>query len=92
MNLKWTNKADSDLRRIYEFLSTVNKSVAIKTIKKIAKQVPMLLDNPRLGERLTQFNPREVRHLLLGNYEVRYELKNEMIYILRLWHAREDRQ
>lgn len=52
----------------------------------------MLLDNPRLGERLTQFNPREVRHLLLGNYEVRYELKSEMIYILRLWHTREDRQ
>lgn len=91
MNLKWTNKADSDLKRLFEFLSTVNKPVAIKTIQKIVGQVPILLDNPRLGERLEQFSPREVRHFFLGSYEIRYELKSEVIYILRLWHTKENR-
>lgn len=91
MKLKWTSKADSDLKRLYEFLALVNKSAAIEAVNKIVSKVPILIDNPRLGERLEQFSPREVRHLFIGNYEVRYEVQYEIIYILRLWHARENR-
>lgn len=91
MNLKWTNKADSDLKRLYEFLVIVNKPVAIGIVKKIVQKVSLLIDNPRLGEKLEQFEPREVRHLFLGNYEVRYEVKSDLVYILRLWHTRENR-
>lgn len=50
-----------------------------------------LLVNPRIGERLEEFEPREVRRILVGKYEMRYELQESMIYILRLWHTREDR-
>ncbi len=50
-----------------------------------------LLANPRIGERLEEFEPREVRRILIGKYEMRYELQESMIYILRLWHTREDR-
>lgn len=91
MNLQWTGKADSDLKRLYEFLTIVNKPVAVSMIKKIIQKVTLLIDNPRLGEQLEQFLPREVRHLFLGNYEVRYEVTNDTVYILRLWHTRENR-
>ena len=50
-----------------------------------------LIVHPRLGERLEEFSPREVRRIFVGNYEMRYELAEEAIYVLRLWHAREDR-
>lgn len=79
MELKWTSKALSDLARLYEFLAPVNK---LSTI---------LLTNPRIGEQLFQFEPREVRRILVGEYEVRYELQDSIIYMLRLWHTREDR-
>jgi hypothetical protein len=37
-------------------------------------------------------NPRiEVRRILVGRYEVRYEIQESIIYALRLWHTREDR-
>jgi len=51
----------------------------------------ILLTNPRLGEQLFQFEPREVRRLLVGKYEMRYEVVRDTIYMLRLWHTREDR-
>lgn len=51
----------------------------------------ILATNPRLGEQLFQFEPREVRRILVGQYEMRYEIQGETIYILRLWHTREDR-
>jgi len=52
---------------------------------------PILLINPRVGEQLFQFEPREVRRILSGQYEIRYEIQSETIYVLRLWHTREDR-
>jgi hypothetical protein len=44
-----------------------------------------------MGERLEEFEPREVRRLLVGHYEMRYELQESNIYILRIWHTRENR-
>ena len=41
--------------------------------------------------RLEEFDPREVRRILVGDYELRYEIQTSTIYVLRLWHAREDR-
>lgn len=41
---------------------------------------------------MTEFAPREVRYILVGDYEMRYEISaNEDIWILRLWHTREFR-
>ena len=51
----------------------------------------ILLTNPCIGEQLFQFEPREVRRILVGQHEIRYEILHQMIYVLRLWHTREDR-
>jgi plasmid stabilization system protein ParE len=91
MDLKWTSKAVSDLARLYEFLAPVNKPVAVRTVQALAKAPTILLTNPRIGEQLFHLEPREVRRILVGGYEVRYEIQGSTIYMLRLWHTREDR-
>lgn len=50
-----------------------------------------LIEHPRLGERLEEFEPRGVRRILAGRYEMRYEIAGDIIYVLRLWHTRDDR-
>ena len=91
MELKWTDKAQSDLTRLYEFLAPVNKPAAARAVQALTAAPSRLLQNPRIGERLDEFSPREVRRILVGRYELRYELKASTIYVLRLWHTREDR-
>jgi plasmid stabilization system protein ParE len=91
MELKWTNKALSDLTRLYEFLAPVTKPAAARAVQALVKAPTTLLTHPRIGEQLFQFEPREVRRLLVGQYEMRYEISGEIIYVLRLWHTREDR-
>lgn len=91
MELKWTSKALSDLVRLYEFLAPVNKPAAARAVQALAKAPTVLLANPRIGEQLFQFEPREVRRILVKDYEIRYEIQNSIIYVLRLWHTREDR-
>ncbi|MFZ5533421.1 MAG: type II toxin-antitoxin system RelE/ParE family toxin [Pseudomonadota bacterium] len=91
MDLAWTSKALSDLARLYDFLAPVNKPAAARAVQGLTQAPTILLSNPRIGEQLFQFEPREVRRILVGQYEIRYEILNQMIYVLRLWHTREDR-
>jgi plasmid stabilization system protein ParE len=91
MELKWTSKALSDLVRLYDFLATANKQAAARAVQALTKTPTILIANPRVGEQLFEFEPREVRRLLVGNYEIRYEIQGSIIYVLRLWHTREDR-
>lgn len=91
MELKWTSKALSDLVRLHAFLEPVNRKAAAKVIRSLSAVPVRLVEHPRLGEKLEEFAPREVRRIFVGNYEVRYEIRGSVIYILRLWHTREDR-
>lgn len=91
MELKWTSKALSDIARLYELLAEVNQPAAARTVQQLTTAPTTLLANPRIGERLEEFEPRDVRRIQLGCYEMRYEIANSTIYSLRLWHTREDR-
>jgi len=91
MQLKWTSKALSDLVRLYEFLAPVNRKAAAHTVQMLTVAPTKLLINPRMGEQLFEFDPREVRRIIVSSYEMRYEIQQSTIYILRLWHTREDR-
>lgn len=91
MELRWTSEALSDLTRLHEFLATVNKPAAASAVRALTAACASLLMNPRIGERLEEFEPREIRRILVGRYEVRYEIKAATIYVMRLWHTREER-
>ena len=91
MKLKWTSKALADLARLYEFLALVNKPAAARTVQVLTAAPRRLLEQPRIGDRLDEFGSREVRRILVGHYEIRYEIQKSTIYVLRLWHTREDR-
>ena len=91
MKLRWTSKALYDLARLHEFPAPVSRQAAARAVQALAKAPTILLSNPRIGEQLFQFAPREVRRILVAPYEVRYEIRDSVIYVLRLWHTREDR-
>jgi plasmid stabilization system protein ParE len=91
MDLRWTSKALSDLVRLYEFLASVNPKAAARTVQALTAAPGRLRASPRIGEKLEEFAPREVRRMLVGQYEMRYEIQEPTLYILRLWHTREER-
>lgn len=91
MVIKWTTSAERDLVRIYEFLAITNSDAAIQVIQQLIQGVEKIQSFPQLGVKLSDFEDRDVRRVIIGNYEIRYELTDKAIYILRLWHFREDR-
>jgi plasmid stabilization system protein ParE len=90
MQLKWTSKALADLARLHDFLAPVNRSAAARTVQSLTAAPTNLLTNPRIGEKLDEFEPREIRRILVGHYEMRYEIQESTIYLLRIWHTREE--
>lgn len=91
MRIFWTRLASQDVGRLHEFLKLVNPTAAAKTVQQLLKAPHVLLENPRLGERLDGFDQREIRRLMIARYEMRYEVKESTVHILRIWHTREDR-
>ena len=77
MQIQWTSKELSDLARLHEFLVLKNAPAAAKAIQAIVNAPETLMEHPRIGERVDEFAPREVRQ--------------DIIYMLRVWHTREDR-
>jgi len=91
MALKWTLAADADLRRIHEFLEPVDPAAAVRAVQAVVARVRRIPRQPRLGERLQGFGDREVRRVLVRGYEIRYEVTGSDLYVLRIFHTREDR-
>ena len=91
MQIEWTSKALMDLARLYDFLAPLNQPAAARVIQNLAQSPNRLLANPRIGEKLEEFLPREVRRILIGAYELRYEIRGNTLYLLRIWHTREER-
>jgi plasmid stabilization system protein ParE len=89
--LRWTTSARSDLVRLHEFLEPINRRAAALAIRQLVAGAKRIPARPRLGQRLREFAPREVRRILIGDYEIRYELTVRDVFVLRIFHAREDR-
>lgn len=91
MALRWTASARADLVRLHEFLEAVNPKAAALAVRHLVAGAKRIPARPRLGQRLHEFSGREVRRLLVGNYEIRYELVGRDVFVLRIFHAREER-
>jgi plasmid stabilization system protein ParE len=91
MALHWTSKGQSDLVRLYEFLRPINPEAAVRVARQLVAGAKRIPSHPRLGARLSEFAPREVRRVLVGDYEIRYEVTDTEIFVLRIFHTREDR-
>lgn len=91
MKVAWTEGAVEDLARLHEFLAPANARAAAAAIQALVRAGGRLAELPRIGEKLERYAPREVRRLIVADYELRYEVKGDDVIVLRVWHAREER-
>lgn len=87
----WTSEAKGDVRRHKEYLSLRNPESGHRIAKSLTNTPKTLWAYPRMGEELKEFQPREVRRLIVEGYEFRYEIRGAEIRVLRIFHGREDR-
>ena len=92
MKVRWSPEAVGDLKRLHTFIAQVNPLAAVRTLRRIEAAPDRLKTHPRIGRRVEIDPPvREIRSLFERSYEIRYEILGDAIYILRVWHGRENR-
>ena len=78
MRTIWTDEAPSNLARLHEYLRSVAPEAAARAVQQLARAPNRLLDYPRIGEKLETYEPREVRRIVVGKYELRYEIADNL--------------
>lgn len=91
MKIVWTTRATGDLVRVGNFLDDVAPKAAMAAKARLSAAALRLADFPRVGRRIAEHDVGEVRRLIVGNYEMRYEVRAIEVRILRIWHTREKR-
>ena len=91
MNVSWSIAAQADLGRLYNFLAHHDLDAADRIFDQVLTSPKALLQFPRRGQKLSRYEPREIREFRVGSYLMRYEVTDETIFVLRIFHGREDR-
>ena len=91
LGIYWMPLALSDLSRLYDFLAMKDRIAAAKVVSSLVQATQQLQEYPKIWEPLERFSPRDVRKVLIGTYEMRYEITKQRVSILRIWHTREQR-
>ena len=92
MRIAYSSDAVGDLRRLREFIAVKNPRAAGRIAASLVKGIEQLRAFPYLGVEVAQApDPEAIRDLIIGNYIARYLVDEEQVYILRIWHHKEDR-
>ena len=87
--IDWSIEARLDLIDILDFYIKRNGSAnySIKLNAKINKSIRLLSKNPLIGK---QTDYTSVRTLVTGDYQIIYEIFNQLILIIMIWDCRRD--
>jgi toxin ParE1/3/4 len=90
MRLIFSRAAVLDLVRLREFIAMHNPGAVKRVSRRLRGAIKGLVNNPQIGRPVPDL-PGEVRELIFGKYIARYEVRAHSLYILRIWHGKEDR-
>ncbi len=92
MKLFYTPEAIDDLVRLRGFIEDKNPEAAQCIAKVIQKDMQQLKMSPYIGVEVDEApDSQTVRDLILGNYIVRHLVNTKALFILRIWHHKENR-
>jgi plasmid stabilization system protein ParE len=92
VKLIYSPAALADLVRLREFIAAKNPAAAQRISKELLNGIEPLKRFPWLGTEVRQApDPKIIRDLVVDRYIVRYLVAEKTIFILRVWHHREDR-
>jgi plasmid stabilization system protein ParE len=93
-SIVWTETFEEDVLERIAFLyrQTNDYPGAVSLFSEMIADIRGKLEHfPNLGNRLEQFEARNVRRLLISRYEVRYEITGQEIVVLNIFHTLEER-
>lgn len=91
MIVKYSPESIDDLQRVVEFVEVKNPYAARRIAIDLQEGIDKLKQFPDIGLPVLKApDPEQIRDLYVGQYTVRYLITDELIYVLRVWHHKEN--
>jgi len=91
MKVRYSQESIDDLQRVVDFVENQNPYAARRIAIDLQEGVAKLKQFPEIGlPVLKAYDPEQFRDLYIGDYTVRYLITNGFIYVLRIWHGKEN--
>ena len=91
MKVRYSPESIEDLQRVVEFVENKNPYTARRIAIDLQEGVLKLKQFPQIGLPVSKASdPEKIRDLYIGEYTVRYLITGESVYILRVWHGKEN--
>jgi plasmid stabilization system protein ParE len=91
MKIRYSSESVDDLYRVVEFVEAKNPFAARRIAIDLQEGLDKLKQFPKIGlPVLKASDPELMRDLYISNYTVRYLIADEIVYILRVWHNKEN--
>jgi addiction module RelE/StbE family toxin len=85
--IKWTEKSNSHLQAIYDYIARDSKTYAIRFIRSLIKATIKLETMPRIGRIVPEFENYGLREVIYQNYRIVYRITDEDVEILAVLHC-----
>lgn len=89
MRLLFTASAQRDLTRLREFIAEKNPDAATRISQRLRQSIQRITEQPEMGVNVEDLPG--VQDLVAGDYIVRFTMLELEVYILRVWHGKEER-
>lgn len=91
MLVEYSPEAIKDLHRLVDFIEPKNPYAARRLAIDIQEDVSRLKLFPKMGLPVMKApDPELMRDLYVSSYTVRYLIADTTLYILRIWHGKEN--
>ncbi len=90
--IKWTEKASSNLQSIFDYISRDSRLYAARYLKTLILATKRLETMPQSGRIVPEFENPELREVIYGNYRIVYRVigSNEDVEVLAVVHGARD--
>lgn len=89
MQIRFSPESVGDLKRLYEFVAEHDIDAARTIALNLKSAINRFASFPHIGHPLEDLEG--VREFVFGRYVIRYLAKGEVVYVLRVWHGKEER-
>ncbi len=91
IEVRYSPDSLKDLQRVVEFVEVKNPYTARRIAIDLQEGISKLKQFPKIGLPTSKApDPERIRDLYIGNYTARYLIADSVIYILRVWHNKEN--
>ena len=91
IEVEYSPESMKDLQRIVEFVEVKNPYAARRIAIDLQEGIFKLKQFPEIGLPVIKApDPEKIRDLYIGAYTVRYLITSGIVYILRVWHSKEN--